>query len=613
MSSHVTVQSYVHDLSAEDLRALAQHIADVTENTITFSPNSQRDELRRDLKLVLKNREDIRKTIPELAHTCPSLPHLETEVTEQQIKNVSEGLQIDLQDVAAALPTGGSLVWRDPPSVLPDTPLWDTSLKPDLSNLASTAPVSTTTNTVTPRTLTTFSAVTSTSAITTTTVASAVDWFASSSTFRPIPTPVFSAARGFESAPLGAGATSRVASVLTTANVSVNPATSAQQTAFVTQLLNSNAELVHQVRALQEQLAHQRQVLLPSPSPPQSPTPGGTRPKSTGKDSLVIRFTKEARQRKLFFNGSPDESAREFLRKLEYLRKMMDMPDSDITLAFPDLLGGAAERWYQVQDEFHSWDELRQRFSLAYIRKNEDAILINKIVNRTQVAAERPVHFIATMERLNKMLDRPWPDSTLISIIINNLLPCYQEKIGCLYTPTTIRALETMCLHLEDTMRASKNFKPPSADLLQDPDVGLPGGVTIKDTAIKTKLEGHRLAAVASAPIQPAVTATEASPISDGLLHYQIDAFTPGCWNCQQSGHFHAACPATPKKLFCIFCGKPGVKSIDCCRKRFFRPSSTPAARPPAPPPPVLTEEMYTRISKMVTDAVAAAMKNSKN
>lgn len=313
-------------------------------------------------------------------------------------------------------------------------------------------------------------------------------------------------------------------------------------------------------------------------------------PRDQPSGSVVLRFLKEARGRKLAYAGLPADSPREFLMQFDHLVQLMGVSTQDRLLVFRDLLIGEAQRWVRSQRGVNDWHTLRERFEAAYLPRQQDAIILNKIVNRRQAEGERPLHFIAAVTTMNDRLASPLTTPILISTLTSNMLPVYQEKLAGTYPAASVQEFIDLCCDLETTVQAINRFRPSTAELLADPDIGFSGAAGPSSRP-------------ATAPLQRHVTALQ----QENPPVMQVDALTTGCFNCQQEGHFYAQCPR-PLQVFCKLCGKLGTRTADCCRKRFVRQTRPPG--PHQPQRPNLDEDaLMDRMRRMVQEAVSEALR----
>lgn len=294
-----------------------------------------------------------------------------------------------------------------------------------------------------------------------------------------------------------------------------------------------------------------------------------------------IKFLQEARSSKLTFSGSSNESGREFLLRLEELCTLFNLSSRDLMAVLPQLLTGSALRWYRNQGPAISWDNFYARFYDAYLPREQDADLLQKILQRRQAKDERPHHFVTTIAEMNAAMDNPLAMNVLLSMIKNNLLPDYQHKIGNMEF-VDVQDLITECLRIETLLKRIQRFEPPPTELLQDADFGVPD---FRPASRREPLQDRRAQAA-----------------------FSVNAVTSGCYNCNQPGHFYKDCPF-PKSTFCKLCGKKGTSTSDCCR-RFVRPAPQQVTNQQSPST-TQTDQKLAEIADLLKTLLSQTAKNS--
>lgn len=231
----------------------------------------------------------------------------------------------------------------------------------------------------------------------------------------------------------------------------------------------------------------------------------------------------------LQFSGDKGLSIGAFLERVDELCAARNFPKDRLLDSAIDLFKGRALVWFRsVRGNVASWSDLVRKLKEEFQPPDYDFLLWEEIKGRTQGRDETIGIYVATMENLFKRLNNPISESAKLGIIIRNLNPFYNEKLGLTEIESTEKLIQ-LGHSLEARRSMIESYQPPSrkkADL--EPDLAY----------IETK--------VASCSTVNNIT----------------------CWNCRQIGHVASKCPDKKHKR-CFKCRKEGftVRTCPDCNK----------------------------------------------
>lgn len=220
-----------------------------------------------------------------------------------------------------------------------------------------------------------------------------------------------------------------------------------------------------------------------------------------------------------------------FLELVESLRISRGCTSEDLFASAGDLFEGHAWTWFhnaQRNHRFSSWDDLVTGLKQAFLKENYDRNLLDEIRAKKQGFREPVAVFISSMEAMFYRLTKLPSVAEMIDIIKINLLPDY-VKLLALQNIQTVDELTCLCKRIEESLH------------------------------LCNKATGHASTSH-SFTRSPRVNA-----ISSGLI----------CFNCKKAGHHYRNC-FSPRTLFCLRCGNPGVSTNSCTRcTKNVRPAGT--------------------------------------
>lgn len=235
-----------------------------------------------------------------------------------------------------------------------------------------------------------------------------------------------------------------------------------------------------------------------------------------------------------------------FLERVEELRTARGITKGQLFAAAVEFFSGNALIWYRsVRSQVRNWDELVAALRQAFLPCDYEASLWDEIRTRTQGPDEPVAVYIAIMENLFRRLSSVPLETTRMQIIRRNLQPYLQSQLALQFI-TSVGELIRLCKTVEDAQVRSARFRHPSSNWKN---------VLEPDLAYRKATSTFKIGVIGNEPSPVASTSTQA-----------IEATSPlTCWNCSQSGHRSAQCPA-PKRLHCYSCGTPNVTVHTCPR-----------------------------------------------
>lgn len=177
----------------------------------------------------------------------------------------------------------------------------------------------------------------------------------------------------------------------------------------------------------------------------------------------LIKFLKEARERKLSFNGTVDQDAKHFLCQFESLDNLLPLSDLQKLKALKELLTGAAKAWLENHlVDFGSYQQFKQQFFLYFVPCNYDAQLRIKICTRKQLPNESVTKFISEVRLLNFKLEKPFSEIELLDTVKLNLNEHFLIHVH-LNEFTSLNDLELFCIKIEKAAQLTAKFSEISA------------------------------------------------------------------------------------------------------------------------------------------------------
>lgn len=277
-------------------------------------------------------------------------------------------------------------------------------------------------------------------------------------------------------------------------------------------------------RLLEIQAIHERDTKVATPRKVSAETDGeeATRievPMSRGKKTPDVQtIAEQVRKWGISFTG--ESKPLEFVERLEERAEMYQIPNGNLITVMPEVLHGRALMWFRNNRKpWRSWEEFRKDFLKFFLPPRFMENLEDEIRQRKQKPRELFKDYMLAMQDL--MRHTSYNEEQKMERIFKNALPEYLWYIRR-RDFTNLAGLLEMAEDLEDI--------PTMPTVARD--------------------HHHRIE----------------SRSSESMREVPINTAT-ACRRCGQEGHFAAGC-RNPQKLFCWECGRRGIRTIQCCRKR---------------------------------------------
>ena len=247
------------------------------------------------------------------------------------------------------------------------------------------------------------------------------------------------------------------------------------------------------------------------------------------------------------FNGEPGSlSVAAFLERVEELRLARGISEVQLWNSAIDLFSGSAAIWFRsVRRTITSWHQLCVLLREYFQPFDYNEHLFEEIKRRTQGPNESFHIYIAVMINLFSRLGLPMAEQSKLKIILNNILPWYQDRLS-LVDITSIDQLIQLGRRLEARRLTTHAFQSPPAcsSKLLEPDLGYKCSRTQRSAQVSVVSEER-------SPSQLELSSKNKPPLA--------------CWNCSGKGHGFRNC-SSRLNTFCFACGKKGVVKPQCPR-----------------------------------------------
>lgn len=229
----------------------------------------------------------------------------------------------------------------------------------------------------------------------------------------------------------------------------------------------------------------------------------------------------------LRFSGEKkDLSVGAFLERVDELCNARHFSKDWLLDSAIDLFTGKALIWFRaIRNSVNSWSALAQKLREEFQPHDYDFQLWEEIKRRTQGKDESLGYYVAVMENLFRRLNEPVSEATKLAVLLRNLAPFYNERLG-LTEVESVEHLLRLGRNLENRKAVIESYQPPRRN--------------------RNDLE----------PDLAYVDSVSCSSVESNIR----------CWSCHEVGHRAAKCPRekSKKRLKCFKCGKEDFTVRNC-------------------------------------------------
>lgn len=267
---------------------------------------------------------------------------------------------------------------------------------------------------------------------------------------------------------------------------------------------------------------------------------GGTAVTGTGEKNAYWTAVEHVRKWSFKYDGSKDPIA--FLERVEELAEMYEINMDLLPRTMPDLLKDLALTWFRNNNKrWSSWENFRKDFLEFFLPSGYYVKLEDKIRTRKQHSGEMFKAYMLCLQEL--MRQAGYKNDKSLERLYENLCPEYKMYIKR-RDFGNLQELLVLACDFEDLQKEVTKFHTACQTPTLRPRTHIQiieNGNSLTDTAVQTNA------------IQGNVSKT--------------DVINPrtACRRCGRDGHGYRFCKNAPR-LFCWDCGRPDVRSLDCCR-----------------------------------------------
>lgn len=202
---------------------------------------------------------------------------------------------------------------------------------------------------------------------------------------------------------------------------------------------------------------------------PSLPAPVVAPSQLTGSTAKVLHhFISAAAKAGIIFDGSQPQLVRNFFKSVDRVRTRFQLQDSELLVAFPELLRGRALRFFEAR--LHSltdFKSVREKFYQTYLATSFQDSLLETMTARRQAREEPASDFIAAVIVMNMDLKNPFSEGVLTEFIRKRLHPLFLHRIDVAKI-FDLSSLEAECRRVQENIDLEKVYKAPSDDMLAD-------------------------------------------------------------------------------------------------------------------------------------------------
>ncbi|XP_043471611.1 uncharacterized protein LOC122504523 [Leptopilina heterotoma] len=177
----------------------------------------------------------------------------------------------------------------------------------------------------------------------------------------------------------------------------------------------------------------------------------------SGRRSKVIKTLKDW---DLKFFGD-DDSAEEFLERLEDCKAWSEFSDQEILQALPIMLQKSDSSWLRcLRQEIRSWKSFKRAFKNEYLVTVDDDDVIDELRARTQGKGEKISPYLTCFRLILGHMKRPLDKKQQAKIAYKGLTPEYRRQLDHLYFDS-LSQMEKILRNFEKAKDLDERYTPP--------------------------------------------------------------------------------------------------------------------------------------------------------
>lgn len=171
------------------------------------------------------------------------------------------------------------------------------------------------------------------------------------------------------------------------------------------------------------------------------------------------------------YNGLTD--VEDFINRVEETALVRGIPESILHKNFIDLIAPEMLTWHRIQKrKTNSWQELRTALLTNFGEKKAQHRVRLSLLAIKQYPGEPVARFTQRAEAINIKLTQPVPEGELLPVLIDGLLPKY-ENIITSQKISTLEQLKDVCQLLEAYQDRKRDERFPKENLLPSTSSGI--------------------------------------------------------------------------------------------------------------------------------------------
>lgn len=260
---------------------------------------------------------------------------------------------------------------------------------------------------------------------------------------------------------------------------------------------------------------------------------------------------------KIKFNG--DGSVKQFLFKVDALRRKNHFDEDEVYNNFDLLLEGRAESFFwrfQSMNPTARYPHFIRAFSTEFGSAVKDCMISATIAQTRQGMNQSFTDFLERMRLLLDSMEQPMDDAQFIHLVKSNCIP----DLSNIMFPMQIFSKESLSRHgreaeqqLQYQQQFYKSYVPKFAPRR------VVSEMSIDENDLSSRIE----------ELEASISALKFQNRQKKNKDTDEEEIT-GCFNCRSTEHFQKDCPEDVTDIYCFRCGRRGVITPKCpkCRPK---------------------------------------------